>query len=827
MKSGKFIIYPGYTAKEHSHPWHTDKRVYNNRSLDLLPGPGLQTFLKTFTVRDGIKSATLRITSLGIFEAMLNGHRIGTDGTYDELMPLWTDYRHRVFEIEYDLMPYIKKHGENTFAARISNGWWAGRISFGFYGFKAPSLCAEIELLYKDGASDLIATDETWKASVAGPVLAADIWDGEYFDARIVDPAVNPKNIEWKGAELFDDYTCEITPFEGERVRVNEYVKPVSAVVWRNTQKNGSDFGEIIITKKIIGNGCETLLLRAGQHLMLDFGQNIVGRPSLALKAASGVRIDCLFAEMLNDSGDRSRGNDGPKGSIYIENYRSALSRLTYIAASTGSRKQLNIFKPLHTFYGFRYIEITADHDIEIKCVTGEIVGSCLDGLGSFECSNAEINKLYSNIEWGMKGNYLSAPTDCPQRDERLGWTGDTQIFCGAASYISDTYSFLRRWLSDARDSQRGYDGAYCDVIPRVFTHHGGNAAWGDAGLIVTYKLWLMYGNEEVVAENYDAMEYYMRYLEQFGLEGPNTAYGDWLNYDVTDKRYIAICYYAYDASLMEKFSHILGKTERAEYYHDLFERIVEHYYEKYVKDGEIQIKTQTGYLLPLAFDMLDSELREKSIRLLKNKIIDNDYTLSTGFVGTGILNQTLSKLGLDALAYSLLLQTADPSWLYSVRQGATTVWERWNSYTKETGFGNVGMNSFNHYAYGAVAEWMYSSMAGILPDENDPGFNAHFILSPRPDTRSDDELPKGQSRITMASASYRGISSRWEYDNDRFVWSFVIPQGSSATIEFPLLNTQKAININGVDFTQKELQGSIKNGKLVFELKSGHYIAK
>ncbi len=827
MKAGKFIIYPGYTAEEHSHPWQGNDRVYNNRSLELLPGMGLQTFLKRFTPREGVKSAILRITSLGIFEAMLNGRRIGTEGIYDELMPLWTDYRYRVFEVEYDLMPYLKKRGENTFAARVSNGWWAGRISFGFYGFKAPSLCAEIEMAYKDGSVELIATDEAWEAAVAGPVLAADIWDGEYFDARIADPAAAPESVEWKPAEIFKDYTCEVVPFEGERVRVNEYMKPMSAVVWRNTKKNGSDFGEIIATKKVAGEGCETLRLRAGQHLMLDFGQNMVGRPSLAVKAANGTRIDCLFAEMLNDSGDRSRGNDGPKGSIYIENYRSALSRLTYIAAASGSRKQLNIFKPLHTFYGFRYIEITADRDIEVECVTGEVVGSCLDGLGSFECSNAEVNKLYSNIEWGMKGNYLSAPTDCPQRDERLGWTGDTQIFCGAASYIADTYSFLRRWLGDARDSQRGYGGAYCDVIPRVFGNPGGNAAWGDAGLIVTYKLWLMYGKEEVVAENYDAMEDYMRYLEQFGLEGPNTAYGDWLNYDVTDKRYVAVCYYAYDASLMEKFSHILGKSDRAEYYHELFCRIVAHYKEKYVSDGEIQIKTQTGYLLPLAFDMLDGELREKSVELLKQKIIDNNYTLSTGFVGTGILNQTLSKLGLDDLAYSLLLQTADPSWLYSVRQGATTVWERWNSYTKETGFGNVGMNSFNHYAYGVVAEWMYSSMAGILPDEAQPGFDEHFVLSPRPDTRAESEMPKGQSRITMASASYRGISSRWEYENGRFVWSFIVPQGSTARVEFPLLYGQKTVELNGIEFTAKELGGHIEGGKLVFELKNGSYIAK
>ena len=335
-----------------------------------------------------------------------------------------------------------------------------------------------------------------------------------------------------------------------------------------------------------------------------------------------------------------------------------------------------------------------------------------------------------------------------------------------------------------------------------------------------------MYGDIEVIAENYDAMEAYMSYLSQYGLEGPNTAYGDWLNYEITDKRYIAVCYYAYDALLMEKFSALLGKGEREEYYRDLRKKIIARYFEKYVSDGEIKEKTQTGYLLPIAFDMIDGELLDRTVELLAEKIKGNNYTLSTGFVGTGILNQTLSKVGLDKLAYSLLLNTADPSWLYSVRQGATTVWERWNSYTKATGFGNVGMNSFNHYAYGAVAEWMYATMAGIRPDPDYPGFEERFILAPVPDTRSDEELPEGQKRITSVSAAYRGIISRWEYENGRFVWSFTIPYGT-ARVEFPLLYGQNNIELNGVLFDEKELHGSIENKKMIFELSAGRYTVK
>ena len=830
MNKGFFITgknYESFAPSAHN-PW-IDKQ-YNNRNMKLDDRGGLLTFAKKFDA-DKVKSATLRITSLGIFEAMLNGKRIGTEQGYDELMPLWTDYNHRVFEIEYDIKQYLKK-GENVFSARVAPGWWSGRISFGWYGFKPCALCAEIELVQKDGTVITVATDESWQTTVGGPVRTADIWDGELFDARIPDPAKEPEKFDWSDAVKFDGFLGEIVPFEGERVTVNEYIAPKSATVYKGTKKNGTEYGEIFVKKIAVGNDCEKIKLLAGQHVILDFGENIVGRPSFAVNANDGTEVEFIFSEMLNDSGDPTRGNDGPKGSPYMANYRSALSRLVYIAASKSSRKQLNIFRPLHTYYGFRYAEITASRDIEIVCVCGEVIHAAFEQLGSFECSNAEINQLYANIERGMKGNYVTVPTDCPQRDERLGWTGDTQIFVGAGSYMVDTYNFMRKWLGDMRDSQKGFDGAYADVVPRVFGNgergktRQAAGAWGDAGIIVPYTMWLMYGDTEILAEHYDSMEWYMECIYKLnGLKGPNPRYGDWLAYEETTKEYVSVCYFAYDAALMAKISELIGKADRAEYYKDLRAKINAYYYDTYVKDGKIAEDTQTAYLLAVAFDLLTEEDRATAVESLKRKIIDNDYTLSTGFVGTGILAQTLSKLGLDNLAYSLLLQSRDPSWLYSVRQGATTVWERWNSYTLATGFGAVTMNSFNHYAYGAVAEWMYAGMAGIRPDPEKPGFE-HFILAPRPDTRTPDEIPEGQERITMASATYRGISSRWEYANGEFVWRFFIPD-NSARIEFPLLNCKKTVNINGVEFTEKQLGGKIENGKLIFELNSGDYIAK
>ncbi|MBR3968229.1 MAG: family 78 glycoside hydrolase catalytic domain [Clostridia bacterium] len=819
MKKGIFITTPKMDDKFYFLEKNEFGRLHNTRENDIASQGGLLTVMKQFNTKDNIKSAVLRITSLGNFEALVNGRRVGRDGVFDELAPLWTDYRHRVFEYQYDILPYLKSKGKNTFAARVSSGWWSGRISVNYYGYKKTAICAEIEITYNDGTVKIIATDESWNTAVAGPVLYADIWNGELFDATIPDPCVYPKSIDWTPAEKFTDYTCEITDFEGEYVRVNEYIAPKSAIVYSGIKNNNTDFGEINVIKKATGDNCERFTLKSGQTLLLDFGNNIVGRPALAIKALDGTNVKCLFAEMLNDSGDKERGNDGPKGSLYIANYRSALSRFNYVAASGKMRRRLNIIKPIHTFYGFRYMELTADKDIVVECITAEVLTSNLKPLGSFECSDSKVNKLYQNIVRGMKGNYIGVPTDCPQRDERYGWTGDTQVFCGAASYIADTYKFLSKYLGDMRDSQKQRDGAYADICPAVFEKgFCGTAAWGDAGIIIPYKLWLMYGDDTVVHKNYDAMEAYMNYIDKkHGLDGAHAGYGDWLSYEATDKWYVSICYHYNNAVLMQKFSKHLGKTDREEYYKALAQKILHHYFDKYVVNGEITETSQTAYLLPLAFDMFEGEMRDKTIKNLENKIIQNNCTLSTGFVGTGVICQTLAKVGLNDLAYSLLLQEADPSWLYSINQGATTIWERWNSYTLKNGFGDVGMNSFNHYAYGAVAEWMFSSMAGIKPDPEIKGFDKHFILSPIPDT---------QKRITSAKAKYRDILSEWKYKDGELIYHFIIPNGS-ASVEIPFAQSRKSVEINGTVYKAEDLRANITDGKIIFELVAGEYVVK
>lgn len=826
MKEALFICDSAEVRATYAHPWK-EGRFYNSRELELPAGKGTLNVKKSFspkTTKKNIKSVKIRATALGIFDLFLNGKRVGetteNGKVFDELKPGWTDYRFRVFEFEYDVTNEIK--AENTLVAVVSGGWWSGRISFGYYGFRRCAFCGEIEIEYKDGSSELIPSGTDWQVSLGGPILTADIWDGEYYDARIPHPSVCPEAHEWKDAEIFDDFAAGKLIIEParDRIRAKQAIerRPLSAVIHNGTLENGSDYGRIRVLSKAIGDGCEAVFLKKGRHIILDMGQNMVGRPEITVWASKGTKITGVFAEFLNDSGLESRGNDGPEGSMYVKNYRSAMSRFVYVAAG----RKHETYAPTHAFYGFRYLELSADSNIRIVSVKGVVLGSEMRETAGFECDAPEVNKLWSNVLWGMRCNYLSVPTDCPQRDERLGWTGDTQVFCGAGSYLADVEGFLSKWLTDVADSQVGYNGCICDVVPRVFERYKSNAAWADAGIVVPHRLWLMYGNRELVERQYPSMEYYMEDLSQYGLEGPNTAYGDWLNYDVTDKRYIAVCYYKHDADVMASFSEILGKTERAEYYRELSERIRAHFIERYTENGALKLTTQTCYLLALAFDMLPEEWQDGAKAGLRKKIEDNNYTLSTGFVGTGILNQTLAKFGLNDLAYSLLLQTNDPSWLYSVKQGATTVWERWNSYTKETGFGNVSMNSFNHYAYGAVAEWMMAYVAGIRPDESAPGF-AHFILAPEPDTR--EYIPNGQKRIKRASAYYDSrhgrIESAWEYVGERIEYRFTVPSGTSATVKLRIAS--KTVKLNGVSFKTSEL-GTVENGVLSFEASAGKY---
>ncbi len=822
LQSVPFIRHPSYLPKASASPWaNAADFPYNSRDLTLGESTGICTFRRVFTVKKGLKKASVTATALGLYDIFCNGVRVGED----ELKPGWTDYTVRALEDTFDLTPYLSE-GENALAIEVSNGWWSSRISFGRYGYKPTALCCRITLDYGERC-DRIDTDPSWQVTTDGPIRTADIWDGCYYDARRPQ-VIRGEGDGWESAVLAEDF-CAVDTRIGPPVRVQTALSrsPRTSTLYAGVEDDGTERGAIRVLRRAFGDGCEKTFLRPGQILQLDLGQNCVGRPCLSFDAPKDATVILRFAEMCNDSGDPDHHGDGPKGSAYLENYRSAASQLVYRA----SGEEVRDFSPKHTFYGCRYLELTCDHPLTLTALTFEVLCSDITPAGDFSCSNAEINQLFSNIQWGLRSNYISIPTDCPQRDERLGWTGDTQVFCGAAMYLANVHTFLAEWLRTARDSQRE-DGSYQDVIPDVLMYNPGAAAgWGDAGIIVPWRLYTVYKDKTLLREHFDSMERYMACLDALG--GPRPTYGDWLNYEVTDSRYVADCYYIYDATLMEKIASVLAKDSsapryaaRAAHYRALRAALTEKFAEKYIADGDLTVRTQSSYLLALYFGTVPASLRPTLIRKLEDKIVQNNYTLSTGFLGTGILCQTLSEVGLDHLCYSLLLQTADPSWLYSVRQGATTVWERWNSYTKENGFGNVAMNSFNHYAYGVIAEWLFARMAGIAPDESHPGFE-EFLLQPTPDLRTPEQIPAGQDRITHAKASYRSpcglIESEWEWHDEIFVWRCTVPEGTTAHVALPIMKECATFTLNSITVPLNQL-GKVEGGRLHFDLSAGQY---
>ena len=790
---------------------------------------GVALFSKQVTV-NGLKSARVDATALGVFDLWVNGKRVGRKDengnlVYDEMKPGWTDYKERVLYYSYDLAPYLHD-GENTLLCAVAPGWYNGRIAAGTYGETHVSLLAAVHLLDDAGERHLY-TDDSWQGAWGSAVRASDIWDGELYDANeptFADLSKGCNCVKWDNVTT-ESYDIFVTPHVGPTIMVREGLtrKPESIIVYEGTEDNGSDYGKIHVVRE--SKGEDSFTLKKGETAVIDLGQNMVGWPTFTVKGAKGTYVQVRVGEMLNDSGLQSRGNDNPEGSIYTINYRSAKAKAYYILKGNENGEY---YCPCFTFFGFRYLEISATEDVEFTGLACPVIGSAIRETGKMVTSSADVNRLISNIIWGQRSNYLSIPTDCPQRDERLGWTGDTQAFCGTAAYNADVNGFFHKWLQDARDSQ-DESGMYPDVIPTSRMVGFGGAAWSDAGIIVPYTMWRMYADTAIIEEHYASMEKYMDWLSKTDPMGPNPHYGDWLAYENTDSRLICAAYYALDCTYMEVMSRIIGKNDRADHYKEVYAKVRNYFRKTYCEDGMLkpEHRTQCAYLLVLRIGLIDEDKRAEAIAALKEKIIDNGYKLSTGFVGTCILNEILAENGENNLAYSLLLQTENPSWLYSVYQGATTIWERWNSYTKATGFGDVSMNSFNHYAYGAIQEWMYRHMAGIETTEDAPGF-AHPILQPKPDTRRLEEIPAGQELIKWVKASFDSptgtIKSAWD-TTDGFTYECTVPVAS--TLYLPILTDADTYTVNGE--SKKFADGEICScGKaLVVELEAGHYIFK
>ena len=827
---GKWITFASpapHAVEEKKNPWENALGRADQFSPIADVG-GVALFSKRFFV-NGLKCARVDATALGVFDIWVNGRRVGRldeDGreVFDEMKPGWTDYRERVLYYSYDLSPYLAE-GENTLLVAVAPGWYNGRIALGTYGETHVAFLAAIHLL--DGTGDkTLYTDDTWQGAWGSSIRASDIWDGELYDANqptLGSLSLGDGDLSW-GTVTTENHDIFVTPHVGPTIMVREGLtrRPETVVIYHGTEDNGSEYGKIHVVKKLKGE--DSFRLYQGETAVIDLGQNMVGWPTFTVKGVKGTMVQIRVGEMLNDSGLQSRGNDNPEGSIYSINYRSAKAKAYYILRGD---EQGEFYRPTFTFFGFRYLEITATEDVEFTGVACPVIGSATRETGRMVTSHPVVNQLISNILWGQRGNYLSVPTDCPQRDERLGWTGDTQAFCCTAAYNADVDGFFHKWLQDARDSQNEA-GVYPDVIPTVRVVGFGGAAWSDAGIIVPYVMWRMYGDTAIIREHYESMEKYMDWLEASNMNAPNPHYGDWLAYEGTDARLICVAYYALDCQYMEAMARAIGKLDRAEHFKATYRKVRTHFRTLYCDEqGDLnpENRTQCGYLLALRIGLLDADRIPVAVAALKQKIIDNGYKLSTGFVGTCILCEVLAEYGENDLAYSLLLQTENPSWLYSIYQGATTIWERWNSYTKATGFGDVSMNSFNHYAYGAIQEWMYRHVAGIETTEEAPGF-AHPILQPKPDTRAPHEIPAGQELIKWAKTSFASVNglivSNWD-TTDGFTYECTVPV--AATLYLPILTTAETYTVNGVEKRFAEGKLSPCGKCLKVELQPGSYV--
>lgn len=806
------------------------------KGVDVLVTPdGTPVFRRAFTADREVVSARLFTAGLGVYDVYLNGERVGTrlaDGrtVYDELKPGYTVPKKRTQSYAYDVTDQIRL-GENALSANVTSGWWTGQV-VGWVGQK-EAFRAKLLLTYADGTQEWIGTDTaTWKSSPASPVLSGDIYNGEIYDGNIDTSWKEPgyDDSGWRKPVENTEFQGVISNRVGSPVRVREDLErqAQSVTVYDGVTGEAEDrYGRIQVTGTYAAG--EAFTLQPGEKAVVDLGQNFAGWSEVEVEGPQGAVITLHHGEMLNDNeGLHSRGNDGPEGSVYFANMRGAKCTDTYVLRGSGRETYHASF----TYHGFRYVEITATAAVTIHRVSGLVVTSVWEDTGSLETGHTDLNRLIQNIVWGQYSNYVSIPTDCPQRDERQGWSADTQVFATAAAYNGDVKGFLMKWMADARDCQSegpNNTGAFADYIPNINETGDSHGAlgWTDAGIIVPYTVFQMYGDTAIIEENWEAMQTFMDvFMASSNKMGGHVIFGDWLAYEsnsVPLQELCGVAYYAMDARMMAEMAEAIGRTADAEKYRQVYETEKAFFQEKYVTaDGTMVFSQQTAQIMALMADLLpDDASRSKVTKALVDSLKRYGMRLQTGFLGTAAIMQTLSDCGEDDVAYQLLLQRKNPSWLYSVDQGATTIWERWNSYTKEDGFGDVNMNSFNHYSYGAVAEWMYSYMAGIQVDTENPGFH-HVRLQPSPNRSI------GSAWGTLDTA-YGRITSVWSYEGDRFTYTAGIPANVTAEIAVPIEEGQTFL-VNGkqpedlrLDVDGIAYEG-LANGEACFRMVAGTF---
>ncbi len=830
-KAGQFRTTGGTSQVEVGKLCFSPNPAGESLSCPQLGSGGLPAFRKTFTLSGKLVSAKLYTSGLGIYESYINGQRVGrllADGTteYHELKPGASEVGDRKYYSSYDVTHMLTEGAEQVLAAEMANGWWGGEISGN--GGAPEAYLAKLILTYEDGTTEEIVTDKSWLTSRASSVTYADIYGGEDYDARIDRSWLSQgykTNDAWAPATINTAFNGEITAWMGSYITVRKDLEREveSVTVYKGAKGASSAKYGVINVLSTYENGSFTL--NPGETALIDFGQNFAGWEAFTVQGEAGTVLTIEHGEMLNDrEGERSRANDGPGGSLYNANNRSARAATVY----TLRGGEPESYHPSMTYYGFRYIEIKTTKTVTFTAVTGQVVTSVDEDTGFMETSHEDINKLISNIRWGQYSNYLSVPTDCPQRNERLGWMADTQVFATAGCYIGFSKSFLEKYMQDVRDSQNR-DGAYPGVAPSMFVGGAGwgGTGWADAGIIVPYTLYTMYDDVQVIRDNWDSMQKYVDdYLGKSGSRGPNPIWGDWLAYESNDgqiQAMLAVAYYAWDALMMADMAEAIGLPEEAARYKELYDREKKFFIRQYVKDdGSLKRGEQSVCLYALYLDLLPDEASVAAVTdQLVSNITSKGNRLQTGFLGTKIILDTLTKIGRNDIAYSLLLQTDNPSWLYSVLQGATTIWERWNSYTIETGFGDVNMNSFNHYAYGAVAGWMFDSMAGIGTHPDAPGFKK-LLMTPHADTRI------GSVKATYESA-YGKIAVESTCDDTSWTYTFTIPANTTAELQIPVDVYSGSLTVNGkAADTLTEADGivlaGIENGIATFEVVAGTF---
>lgn len=675
-------------------------------------------FRKTWVLDKKVDKALLSLSALGVYEATLNGKKVGQQ----VLAPGWTSYDHRIQYQTYDVTAYLTK--QNVLDVTVGKGWYASPMP----GWKMTEdkarrmkrhtgMIAELALTFDDGSSLGITSDETWKTAES-PFRFAEIYDGVVYDATFV-----PN--DWDSVTVFDGPTGRLIPQEGEEIREMEEVVAK----------------EIIITPK--------------GETVVDFGQEVTGVFSFTVDAKAGDRISILCGEVL----DRA-------GNFYHENYRSAKAMVAYICIQG---KQT--WQPSLTFFGFRYLKLVSfPGNVSAQQFRAHAVYSNMHQTGFFTCGLSEVNQLFSNILWGQKGNFLDVPTDCPQRDERLGWTGDAQVFAKTATYNYDVERFYRKWLHDVAADQRE-NGAIGQVIPDYLPECEPSAAWSDVGTICPWQVYQTYGDRQVLADQFQSMKRWVDYITTTtttpGLWMGGTHFGDWLGLDAAEGSYrgasrddlIASAYYARSTALVIKAGNVLGLDVST------YTRLLSHIVEMFQKTFPLY-KTQTEHVVALQCGLAENP--QKTADDLAQMIKDDGYQMKTGFVGTGYLLHALSFYGHVDIAYTLLLRREYPSWLYPVTKGATTIWEHWDGIKQDGSFWSADMNSFNHYAYGAVADWLYEVAAGIRHEEDAPGFRT-AIIEPHPDKRVGwlDVSLQTRHGVIRSKWGYRGETVRYEIHVD------------------------------------------------------------